>query len=458
MAEAATLNPADGLPTRQRQMSLLTLGVGLAMSVIDAAMINVALPTVARDLQVTAAESIWVVNAYQISLMVSLLPFASLGDIYGYGRVFRTGLVVFTLASIACSLSTSLPMLTAARVIEGLGGAGMMSVNMALVRFSYPRAQLGRAVGFTAMIVASCSALGPTVASVVLTVAPWRALFLVGVPFGIMVFMISGRALPRMPPSQHRFDVASAVLSALTFGLLVIGVDGIGHGHGPVVVAIEFAAAIIFGVLLVRRQQGLAYPILPVDLFRRLPFSLAILTSMCSFGAQTITMVTLPFFLQDVAGRSQVETGILMTPWPVTVAVMAFIAGRLADKHPASILASIGLGTMFVGLIALAMLPDDASNVDVIWRMVLCGIGFGFFQTPNNRAIVGATPPERTGNIGGLMGTTRQLGNALGAASVALMFALSGGPHGGTAAAIGLAAALAAIGGAASSMRLFKRD
>src|ERR1043165_7313649 len=198
------MNPAeDGLPKPQRYWAILTLMVGLAMSCLDTAILNVALPSSAKDPHASAPDSIWVVNAYQLAVMISLLPFASFGDIFGYRRVYRFGLVLYTGAALVSALSTSLDMLTLGRALQGLGAAGLMSVNTALVRFTYPRRMLGRGVALISLIVAVSSAAGPTVAAAILALAPWPWLFAVNVPIGIVTFVLSLRLLPYTPPTGH---------------------------------------------------------------------------------------------------------------------------------------------------------------------------------------------------------------------------------------------------------------
>src|SRR5690242_1841661 len=376
---------SDGLPVPQRYGAMLTIAIGITMSVLDSAIANVALPTIAREMQASPASSIWVVNAYQLAITILMLPLASLGEIVGYRRVYRVGLVVFTLASLGCALATSLPGLTAARVLQGIGAAGVLSVNGALVRFIYPRHMLGRAIGLNAVVVAMSAALGPTVAAGILAVASWPWLFAVNVPLGLVALALA-RMLPRVPRAKRRFDALSALLNAAFFGLLITAIDGAGHGERTLGVLIEALLAAIAGVALVLRQLPQTSPLLPVDLLRIPIFALSIATSVCSFMAQMLAYVSLPFYFQDVLGRSQVATGLLMTPWPLATAVLAPIAGRLADRYPAGILGGIGLTLFSAGLLLLALLPAHPSTPDIAWRMVLCGMGFGLFQTPNNRA------------------------------------------------------------------------
>ena len=445
-----TDDSSDGVPTPQRYWAVLAIALAVTMAVMDTAIANIALPTIAADLHAAPADSIWVVNAYQLAVTISLLPLASLGEIYGYRRVYMVGLAVFTTASLACSASHTLAGLTVARMLQGFGGAGVMSVNSALVRFVYPRALLGRGIGINALVVASSSAIGPTVASGILTVAPWSWLFAVNVPIGLAAFIIGLRALPATPLAARRFDAGAALLSALTFGLLIVGIDGYAHGQSLLAVALELAAAAGLGALLVRREAGRAAPLLPVDLLRIPLFRLSVVTSTCSFAAAGLALVSLPFAFEGTMGWNATQTGLLMTPFPLAVACAAPLAGRLADRYSAGVLGGIGLAVFASGLLLMAMVAQGTPGPDIAWRMGLCGAGFGIFQSPNNRAILSSAPLARTGGASGMLGTARLLGQTLGAAFVALIFSL----HAGSRQALLLAAGLAAGGMLASLLRL----
>jgi DHA2 family multidrug resistance protein-like MFS transporter len=392
--------------------------------VLDGAIANVALPTIARDLDASPASSIWVVNAYQLAVTISLLPLASVGDIYGYRRVYQYGLIVFTFASLACALSNSLTTLTIARVVQGFGAAGIMSVNGALIRFIFPRRLIGRGVGLNATIGSIASAVGPTVAAGILSVAPWPWLFAVNVPIGIVAIPIAFRALPATRSAGVRFDGPSAIWSALTFGLLISAISGLGHGESVSIAGAELCFAAIFGFVLATRQLSQTSPMLPIDLLKIRLFALSVATSTCAFLGQSMALVSLPFLFENTLGRSQVETGLLLTPWPLAVAVIAPFSGRLSDRYPAGLLGGCGLIVLAAGLALLAILPAQPSTFDIVWRLLICGIGFGFFNTPNNRAILTSAPPLRAGAASGMQATARLLGQTMGAAMVALMFGI----------------------------------
>src|ERR1700759_2073624 len=408
---------SDGLPVPRRYWAILTIALGLVLAVMDGAIANIALPTIAHDLDASPAFSIWIVNGYQLAITISLLPLASLGEIVGYRRVYLAGLLLFTVASLACTLSNGLLTLTVSRIVQGFGAAGIMSVNTALVRFIYPRAQLGRGIGINAMVVAVSAAVGPSVAAAILAVATWPYLFAVNLPIGLAALAFGLRFLPHAPRASHRFDWQSAALSAVTFGAAI---DSLGHGETLLACIAEFGVAVAAGVWLVYRQTHIASPLLPVDLLRIPVFALSIATSICSFCAQMLAGVSIPFYLQRRYGYSAVEMGLLITPWPITVAIAAPLAGRLVERYPAGLLGGIGFLVFCRGLGSLAALPADPSHFDVAWRMALSGLGFRLFQTPNNRTMIAGAPRERSGGASGMLGTARLLGQTTGAAVVAL--------------------------------------
>ncbi|WP_426442627.1 MFS transporter [Bradyrhizobium genosp. P] len=449
---SAMIEHADGLPQPQRNWAIFTIALGLVMAVIDGSIANVALPTIAKDLNASPAFSVWIVNGYQLAITISLLPLASLGEIIGYRRVYLAGLVLFTLASVFCSLSHTLPLLTVARIVQGFGAAGILSVNAALVRFTYPRDQLGRGIGINALVVAISAAVGPTVASLILAIGTWPYLFAINIPLGVATLALGLRYLPHTNPAVHAFDWQSAGLSAITFGIGIAAIDSAGHGEALYLCLSEFTIAAVAGFLLVRRQQYLPSPLLPVDLLRIPIFALSIGTSIASFCGQMLAFVAMPFYLANHFGYSAVQIGLLITPWPIAVACAAPLAGRLVERYPAGLLGGIGLLLFAAGLASLALMPAAASPFDVIWRMALAGAGFGLFQTPNNRTMIAAAPRERSGGASGMLGTARLLGQTTGAALVALLLARF--PEDGTRISLMVGVGFALAGAALSTLRL----
>lgn len=418
-AISADASPSlDGLPAPRRYWSVVAIWLAISMAVLDGSIANVALPTIAAELNAPASVSIWIINAYQLAITALLLPLAALGDRIGYRRVYLSGLVLFVLGSIACAAASTLGTLIAARMFQGIGGAGVMSINAAVVRATYPRAMLGRGIGYNAIVLSVSAAAGPTLAALILSVGSWAWLFLVNVPVGIASILIGMRALPESRGHRGRPNYLSALFSAVALSALVSGAENLVRGDVDTGVPLLIVAG-VSGVLLVHRDWSRPSPLLPLDLLRIPIFSLSILTSMTSFAAQMLALVTLPFLLQGELDRTVLQTGMLMTAWPLAVGVTAPIAGRLADRFPAGWLGGIGLLVFAAGLVALSLLSPASGSADILWRMALCGAGFGFFQSPNNRTIVTTAPPQRSGAAGGMLATARLMGQTIGATAVA---------------------------------------
>jgi DHA2 family multidrug resistance protein-like MFS transporter len=297
------------------------------------------------------------------------------------------------------------------------------------------------------------SAAGPTVASGILAFASWPWLFGVNLPLGLLTLWLTFRRVPATPRLPYRFDWWGALLCMATFGLLIAGVDGLGHGAPLLLVAAEIALSLALGLFLVRWQARVAMPILAVDLFRRPIFALSVATSVCSFSAASMGLISLPFYFVEVLGRSQVEAGLLMTPWPLFSAMTALIAGRLADRYPVQLLGCLGLGSLCAGLTLLAFLPPQPEFWNIAWRMALCGLGFALFQSPNNRVLMSSAPRERSGAASGVLSSARLLGQTIGAAMTALTFHVVGGGAEGAADAILVGAGAAAAAFVLSALR-----
>lgn len=421
----------DGLPQAKRNWAMAVIALGMTMAVLDGAIANVALPTIAKDLRVNPASSIWVVNAFQLAMTISLLAFSSLGDLWGYKRVYVVGLGMFTITSLICALSDSFVTLVVARGLQGFSAAAITSVNTALLRVIFPARFLARGMGINGLIIAVAAAAGPTVAAGILSVANWPWLFAINVPLGIAAFIMGLKLLPQNPVKAdgQRFDITSAIMNALTFGLLIVVIDGFAHDIHWYILLPGAVIMLVIGWFFIRRQRLQTYPLLPVDLMHSRIFSLSLLTSVFSFIAQMLALVSIPFFFQRVLNLSEVATGLLLTPWPLATMIAAPLAGRLMDRYNAGLLGAIGLVIFGAALLLLAMMPDHPSHISIIWRMFLGGIGFGLFITPNNSTIIASAPRERSGGASGMLGMARLLGQTVGAAFVAVIFAMFPG-HG----------------------------
>ena len=432
---------SDSVTDARRPVVMTCLMLGIVLAGLDAAIANIALPTIAHELNASDAATVWVVNIYTLATAVCLLPAAALGESIGLKQVYAFGLALFTVASLACALSPTLPILVAARLLQGIGGACTAALGGAMVRSIYPRPLLGRAFATTALAVAISAALGPSLGALILSVATWPWLFLVNVPLGLIALPLFLRVAPASPPRPRKLDFAGAVLSAVALGLVVTGVNGLG-GTDRTIAAAELAVGLLCGGLLVWQQASKREPLLPLDLLRMPLFALSVMTSMCSYAAQILAYVSLPFLFQSVMHRSAVATGLLVTPWPLLVAVAAPVAGRLSARFPAAVLGSIGLLVLAIGLVLLATMPEAPAVWNIAWRMGVCGIGFGFYQTPNNLTLMTAGPPSRNGAASGMVAVARTLGWSLGTALVALIFGLRGSAGAVTCLEVGAAIAL----------------
>ena len=414
----------DGLHRPKIYYAVASLWCGIFLSVMDGNICNVALPTIAQELGVSSADSIWVVNSFQLVIMMTLLAFSSLGELLSYKRVYVSGVVLFTIGSFFCSFSHTLPLLVASRVFQGIGAAMMMSVNTTLVKISYPKKYLGRGVGLNATVVALASVAGPTVAAGILSLAEWPWLFAINIPVGIVTFFMAWKHLPDNPTHVRgrHFNFKDALLNAAVFGLLIGCIEMYSHGARPTVVLIGVALLLVLGYIYVRSQLDRKYPMLPFDLLRIPVFSMSVLTSIISFTAQMTAMFVAP------------------------------LAGSLIGKVHPGLLGLFGLLLMSAGCFLLSFIPDDASHLDIAWRLMMCGAGFGFFQSPNNHMLLSSAPNHRAGSAGGMLATARLVGQSTGAALVALFFHLfgDGAPHD----AMLLAGILTICGAVSSASRL----
>lgn len=427
------------------------------MSVLDGTLMNVALPSLTKEFDVEPNTAIWLINSYQMVIMMFLLVFATFGDIIGYRKIFLSDVVVFTVASALCALSQNFAMLVCSRILQGLGAACVMSVNTALVRLIYPPEVLGRGMSINAMAVAVSSAAGPSIAGLILSTLSWHWLFAINIPLGIISFWIGYRMLPRSSNAKKRtVGFLDCIGNVLTFGLMIYALEEFAHHESRAIVSIAFVAFFVIGYFYLRSQLNTSSPLLPVDLLKIPIFARSIMTSVSSFMAQMLAMVSLPFFFQDVMHFTPVEIGVLLTPWPIATMVTAPLAGRLVERYHPGILGAVGMCVFSVGLFSLYFLSEDSTIVDIFWRVMICGAGFGLFQTPNNLTIMSSAPMERSGGASGMLGMARLCGQTVGTTAVAIVFAII--PHtDGARLCLLLAALMALVAGTASISRVIQK-
>lgn len=409
-------------PHAPPERTVFAVLASMALVVLDAGVVNVALPVIGGALGAEPAAAVLVVTAYQTGLVMALLPCGALGERFGHRRVFACGVAVFTAASVLCALSPSLAWLVAARFVQGLGGAAVMALGVALLRLAIPEGRLGAAIGWNALTVALASAAAPSLGALVLSAAGWPWLFALNLPIGVLA-LLAARGAPSASAAGRALDLVSMGLNGAAFGLLVVGVEL--APTRPRAAALLVAAAALGLWALVRREAPKPAPLVPIDLLRAAPFRLSVIASVCCFAGQAAGLLALPFHLQNGLGQGPLAAGLYMTAWPLSVAATAAVSGRLADRIPTAWLCAAGGACLAAGLLAAAVWPMHGDPWPLVPASILCGVGFGLFQAPNNRNLFLSAPAGRSGAAGGMQGTARLTGQMAGALAMTLLFALT---------------------------------
>lgn len=413
---------ADGLAMPRRAVAVVAITIAAVLSVLDGAMLNVALPRITEELSVSAQAAVWVVNAYQLTAVICLLPTVVIADRIGYGRTFSVGIFLYTLASVTGFFSQGFIWLLGARILQGVGSAGVMSCASALLRASYPVRLFGAGVALNTSAVTFAAAAGPSLGALVLTAGgSWRFLFLIGVPFGIVAWICT-RALPSNKGTLRPLRTVNIVLNAASLGLGIIALSVL--PKDALTGGLLLAGAAISWMLWVRVDLSSGAPLLPFDLFRIPAFSFAIAASVSMFAAQSASLISLPFLFIGGRGMSVLETGTLMTAWPVCAAMTSTLATRLRGRFEVATLCMAGAVLLAVGLLWVALLPVTASSELLVPGLILGGVAVGLFQAPNMHAMLSASPRSRSGAAGSVQAIARVGGSTLGASLAGLCFAL----------------------------------
>ncbi len=439
---------ADGLPAPRRWLAAGVIWLAMAITVMDGQIANIALPVIAREFATTPTISLWVILIYQLAIVCSILTLAAIGEIGGYRRVYLVGLVVFVLASCGCAASRSITELIVWRLLQGLGAAAIMSINAAMVRFTFPARHLGQAFGINALVIAISAMAAPAIAGVVLAVVTWRWLFGINLVFGVLALILGWHALPDARGRQSRLDKASALLTAGAmaglFGLCAIGLE---RGDA-LLVSLGLAVFLVLAILLYRRARKQAQPLLPVDLIGQPTLRRAYMASICNFAAQTLLLVALPFYLHNGFGYGLLATGLTVAAIPLGLCLAAPLAGRWADSATKHNPGGIGLLLATSGLLALSLAPGG-KPIALALAGLVCGVGFGLFQAPNNRTMIASAPTHRSGAAAGMLALSRLCGQITGVMTAGLL--LRNLPA--TSSRFSLAAAAIASAGAAIAQR-----
>lgn len=405
---------ADGIPAPRRYAAIVAVSLGTMISIIDTGSLNIALPTLARELHVVPSSVVLLVTAYQLVLIMTVLPLSALGDRLGHRTLYQYGQVLYLAATLLCFVAQSLSFLLVIRVLQAMGAAATSSVSSAMIRQIYPQARLGRGMALNTMLATMASTLAPSLGGLILSHARWPWLFAICLPMGLISLLAGSKALPDPVRRDQPYDVLAALLCAATFGLAVIGLEGAVHGLAPVVTGILLVAAVVIGTAFVRREAARDTPVLPVDLLRGRQIALSSLAGLAGSMATMTIMITLPFRLQHQYHYSPTEAGLVYAAWPLALVVFAPISGVLSDRFRPGLLGLVGTMLGVTGMILLAYLPDNPSHIDIMWRLVVISAGSGTFFAPNARQIIFAAPMSRAAAAGGLTQTTRMAGQVVG--------------------------------------------
>lgn len=425
---------------RQAYFSII---VGIFISVLDATAVNLLLPSIADEFKSSESSSILIINSYQISILVMLLPLAAIGDRIGHGKIYQLGLILFTGASLLGSLAQSLEALVATRILQGIGAAGIMAVNAALLRMLFPEAMLGRKLAAISMVAAIGAVSGPALASIIAAYASWPWLFALKVPIGIMAILAGYRSFPQNSSKSAPFSGTSLFLNIATFALFFVGLSYLTSSLDKNHMILGWAmlgASLPMAFLYVRHQSRENHPLLPLDLLCNRDFSLSICALTSAYFALTIVHIGLPFTLLHTYRYTAEQASVMLLAWPVAFILISPVAGRLVGRHSNGVISSIGIFIFAVGIFLLALLSAQPTDLGLFCCIFLCGAGFALFHVPNNHTIVTTTPMERSGSGSAMLSVSRLTGQCLGAACIALLFTIWPGQDG-TAEIIGLVAA-----------------
>lgn len=397
------------------------------MTTLDSSIVNVALPTMAKELGTTMAGIEWVVTSYLITICALILLFGRFGDVIGKSRVFRFGIAVFTIGSLLCGLSNTLVMLIISRIIQAIGAAAAMATNQGIITETFPPSERGRALGLTGTAVALGTMVGPTLGGLIVSVAPWEFIFLINIPIGIIVYIAVIKTLSfRKSEDKVPFDIKGTILFMLAIVLLFSSIN-FGQSIGftnPIIVG-ALILSVLFLIIFIKVEDKIKAPMLDISIFKNKLFSLSIFCGFTSFISIGAINIILPFYLQDVLKLGPSVAGLMMTVSPIVLAVVAPVSGYLSDKIGSEKISALGLSIMTLGIFSLMLFKESTPLVIVGILIGSVSLGSGIFQSPNNSLIMSTVDKSKLGVAGSINGLIRNLGMTTGIAlSTSLLYSL----------------------------------
>jgi EmrB/QacA subfamily drug resistance transporter len=407
------------------------------MTTLDASIVNIGLPSIARTFHVEISGATeWIIIGYLVVIASVLLTFGRLADMIGRKPIFLTGLVVFILGSALSGLAPSLLLLILARLFQGIGGALIFSVNVAMITSIFPSNERGLALGLNAVVVSLGVAAGPTIGGIITQFLTWRWIFYVNVPICMLVLLAAFYFYREQHPQQkqrERFDPIGATVLAIGLAALTLGLSfGQEWGWLSAGTLATLGISIVMLSVGVYVETHIEHPLLNLRLVSNRVFAFANISFMLCMMASFAPGFLLPFYFEQLRGFSTVQTGLMMTPLPLMLAVVAPLSGSLADRLGSRWLSPVGLAIVCFGLFLLSQLNAQSSTWDIIWGLAVTGIGQGLFMSPNTRTIMGAAPRNAQGEASGLLATGRVIGQSMSVALTGTVFAALGGATAGT--------------------------
>ncbi len=404
---------------------MAAVAIGVFLSTIDGSIVNVALPTLAYELDAPFVAVQWVVLGYLLTLVTLMMVAGRLADVRGKKPLYAAGYLVFTLGSLGCGLSPSIGWLLAARVLQAMGASLLMALGAAITTEAFPREERGRALGLIGLMVSVGLVTGPSLGGLILGVLPWQAIFFVNLPLGVFGTALVWWVVPTRPaPPRQPFDWWGTVLLFVTLlsGLLAVTLGPRVSFGAPHILALGLVSA-VGGVLFVRVERAVTHPLVDLRMFASSTLRVNVVTGSLVFVASSGLVFLVPFYLQDLQGRSPAEAGLLLVVPPLVMGLAAPVSGWLSDYVGTRPLTVLGMSVLLVGYVLVSGLRQDTPAWEYLVRVFWLGLGMGIFNSPNNSAIMGAVPRERLGTASGLLSLTRTLGQTTGVALVGAAWA-----------------------------------
>jgi EmrB/QacA subfamily drug resistance transporter len=403
-------------------MAAVSMGVFLAT--IDGSIVNVALPTLVRELNTNFATVQWVVLAYLLTLATLLPGMGRLGDMIGKKSIYTTGFVVFTVGSVLCGLAPNVYSLIGFRVIQAVGGAMVFALGPAIVTEAFPAVERGKALGIIGTVVSIGIVIGPTLGGIIIDAASWHWIFLVNLPVGIVGTFMVLRFVPDFKPTgRQKFDFGGAVTLFISLISLLLALTlGQQSGFSNRIMALLAMWLLFLAIFMVIEWRS-SQPMIDLRMFNNSLFSVGLLVGFLTFVAIAGSILLLPFYLETVLGYTPRQSGLLLAVVPVAMGVISPVSGILSDRFGTRIISIIGLVIMVIGYWAMTSLSADTTAVGYIVRLLPVGLGMGIFQSPNNSAIMGSVARQRLGIASGLLAVTRTLGQTTGIALLGAIWA-----------------------------------